>query len=77
MFRACVISIIMAFVIGCSSIDKEFVRAIDSGTSVIIPRYIEYTKNDQTLDDETKQIRIKTAEDLRDLIKKAKNKVGD
>lgn len=69
------VCVLLMMVAGCSSLDKSFVKAVDSSHSLIVPRYINYTMNDSTLDEDTKQERIKTAKELLDLIEKAKKKV--
>ena len=82
MFRAPFLSgeamkfaLLLLLLCGCGSLDKSFVKAVDSSQSLIVPRYINYVLNDPTLDEDTKKVRIKTAEDFQDLVEKAKQKV--
>lgn len=65
------IGVLFASLIGCS-VNQAFVKGVDAGTSVILPRYIEYVTNDPDLDEESKVERIKTAEALKRLINEAK-----
>lgn len=54
------------------SINKAFVKGVDSGTSVILPRYEEYVTKDATLDEDSKKERIRTSTELKKLIEDAK-----
>jgi hypothetical protein len=61
-------------VVSCCSINQDFVETCDSTWQVIGPEYVEYVKSDETLDESTKAIRLRTAEIFTKLIEKAKEK---
>ena len=61
----------------CCSVNAAFVKGVDSGTSVILPRYVDYIKNDANLDEDSKKERIRTVDKLRELIEEAKKQIED
>ena len=61
------------FVAGCCPVNTMFVDAVDSAWEAIGPEYVEYIDTDDTLDDDTKVIRKRTATMLSEAIKEAKN----
>jgi hypothetical protein len=56
---------------GCN-VDQAFVKAVDGYTSVILPGYENYVKNDPVLSDTSKQIRLDSVKGLDDLVEQAK-----
>jgi len=57
---------------GCS-INQQFVETCDNTWQVIGPEYVEYVQKDETLDEDTKKIRLRTAEIFTRLIEEAKD----
>jgi len=55
---------------GCS-VDAQFVDAVDASWQVIGPRYCEYVRADQTLDEDSKTTRLRTAQLLSETIAEA------
>lgn len=60
---------LLALTTGC--LNKQFVKAVDGYTQVILPEYKAYVDGDKTITDETKRIRKQTAEKLQDLVDEA------
>lgn len=57
---------------GCSNLNKQFVGSVDGYTQVILPEYEEYVENDPNLIEDTKRIRIQTANEFQALVDEAK-----
>lgn len=55
---------------GCS-INQQFVETCQDTWGKIGPRYIEYTKNDPDLDDDIKEIRLRTANQFTEMLEEA------
>lgn len=55
---------------GCS-LNKNFVKSVKVYTDVILPEYKVYINNDTTLREDSKKIRIRTAEKFEGLINDA------
>jgi len=58
--------------IGCGTLDKEFVAAVDASWQAIGPEYTSYVAADPKLDAATKLTRQRTAELLTKLIEEGK-----
>lgn len=56
---------------GCS-LNSQFVDAVDEAWEVIGPRYVDYVNADTTLDEQSRQTRIRTALILTETIAEAK-----
>ena len=63
----------LLFLFGCTA-NKIFVKAVDGYTTVILPEYKTYIQNDSTLNDDTKRIRIQTADKFQQLVDEQKEK---
>jgi len=70
--RKCIFMILLVFLIGGCSVNKEFVKGVDGYTKVILPEYKDYISNDTTLNEDTKRIRLQTAEKFQELVNEAK-----
>jgi len=55
------------FILGCS-LNSEFVKAVEGYANVVLPEYRTYIEKDTNLDDNTKRIRIQTADKFQELI---------
>jgi hypothetical protein len=64
--------ILLVFFVGGCSVNKEFVKAVDGYTKVILPEYKGYIANDTSLNEDTKRIRLQTAEKFQELVNEAK-----
>jgi hypothetical protein len=64
---------VLLFVVGCCPVNDMFVKSVDSAWEVIGPEYIQYVETDDTLDDDTKTIRKRTATMLTEMIKEAQD----
>ncbi len=58
---------------GCA-VNQEFVRSVDGYTRVILPDYKEYVEKDPALSEDTRRIRIQTADRFQELVDAAKEK---
>lgn len=72
MKKLMLVGVTLMALVGCG-VNQAFVKGVESGTSVILPRYISYVMADPDLDEDTKVERIRTAEALRRLINEAKD----
>ena len=70
--RKCIFMILLVFLVGGCSVNKEFVKAVDGYTKVILPEYKDYISNDTSLNEDTKRIRLQTAEKFQELVNEAK-----
>lgn len=70
--RKCIFMILLVFVVGGCSVNKEFVRSVDGYTKVILPEYKDYISNDTNLNEDTKRIRLQTADKFQELVNEAK-----
>ena len=70
--RKCIFMILLIFVVGGCSVNKEFVKAVDGYTKVILPEYKDYISNDTNLNENTKRIRLQTADKFQELVNEAK-----
>lgn len=70
--RKCIFMILLVFVIGGCSVNKEFVKAVDGYTKVILPEYKAYISHDTNLNEDTKRIRVQTADKFQELVNEAK-----
>ena len=59
--------IVSCLLVSCAG-DKVFVRAVNSGTTVILPEYKGYLFRDTTLDTASVRIRTQTCTELQRLI---------
>jgi hypothetical protein len=59
----------------CALPDRAFVEAVDKSWKAIGPRYKAYLEADTSLDPETRELRIETADGLTVSIDKAKKAV--
>lgn len=57
---------------GCS-VNQDFVETCQESWETIKPEYVEYVKEDESLTTESKEIRIKTANNLSQLLEEASN----
>jgi hypothetical protein len=65
---------IVAFLaLGGCSLNQDFVRGVDGYSSVILPEYEEYVKQDPRLDANSKRIRLQTSERFQKLIEEARD----
>ena len=70
--RKCIFMILLVFLVGGCSVNKEFVKAVDGYTKVILPEYKDYISSDTGLNEDTKRIRLQTAEKFQELVNEAK-----
>ena len=56
----------------CCGPHAVFVKAVDQDARLILPQYKAYVGGDPTLNDDSKRIRIQTADELQKLIDEAK-----
>lgn len=54
------------------SLNRQFVYAVDNAWGVIGPRYEEYVRKDESLDEETRAIRLRTSQLMTEVIEEAK-----
>jgi len=66
-----ILVVCFAFLSSCAPLNQDFVKALDSYTKVILPEYKNYVQADTSLNDETKAIRMQTAERFQILIDSA------
>jgi hypothetical protein len=66
--------ILLVFVVGGCSVNKEFVKGVDGYTKVILPEYKDYVASDPALSENTKRIRVQTADKFQELVNEAKGK---
>ena len=59
-------------VLGGCSLDQDFVLAIDGYTKEILPEYRAYVERDPELSEDTKRIRLQSAERFQRLVDEAK-----
>lgn len=52
---------------GCS-LNKAFVKSVNDYTQTILPEYKQYIEKDPGLDEDTKRIRLQTAQKFQELI---------
>ena len=72
--RECMVILLVfasVLVAGCS-VNHEFVKAVDGYTKVILPEYKDYITSDPDLSEDTKRIRIQTADKFQELVDEAK-----
>jgi hypothetical protein len=72
--RKCIFMILLVFVVGGCSVNKEFVKGVDGYTKVILPEYKDYVASDPALSENTKRIRVQTADKFQELVNEAKGK---
>lgn len=70
--RRIIYVVVLAVCLAGCTVDQQFVQSVDSAWDVIGPRYVDYVQADATLDDQSKETRIRTAELLTRLIEEAK-----
>lgn len=70
--RKCIFMILLVFVVGGCSVNKEFVKGVDGYTKVILPEYKDYISNDTNLNEDTKRIRLQSADKFQELVNEAK-----
>ena len=69
--RIVLLVILVSTVISCSTtFDRVYVNAHRQTVEAIVPEYIDYVLADITLTPAEKQLRINTAEDWRNLLKR-------
>lgn len=68
--RNVVFGLLLTILSGCS-LNRSFVRSVKVYTDVILPEYKVYINNDSTLREDSKKIRIRTAEKFEGLINDA------
>lgn len=64
------IFIVVVFLAGCTP-NQVFVKAVRQHTSVILPEYKAYIQNDDTLSEQSKTIRMESADELTALLAEA------
>jgi hypothetical protein len=64
---------ISSMLIGCAS-DQAFVKSVDGYTKTILPEYRAYVKGDPNLSDDSKRIRLQSADKFQQLVDEAKEK---
>jgi hypothetical protein len=72
--KKCIFMILLVFVVGGCSVNKEFVKGVDGYTKVILPEYKDYVASDPALSENTKRIRVQTADKFQELVNEAKGK---
>ena len=77
MSRILLICTVALFVAGCSSLDQEFVTAVDRTWETIGPEYRDYVAQDQALSPDTRLLRLRTADTFDVLLKEAKLGAGE
>lgn len=77
MRRIIVTPIILLFLTlqGCS-LNKQFVQAIDQYATTCIPEYKEYVMGDSTLSDDSKRIRLQSADKFLETVSRALDEIG-
>ena len=70
--RKCIFMILLVFVVAGCSVNKEFVKGVDGYAKVILPEYKDYISNDTNLNEDTKRIRLQTADKFQELVNEAK-----
>lgn len=60
------------FLCGCG-VNQKFIKSVEKNWYAIRPEYIEYVKNDESLVEIEKEVRMATVEMFDNLIIKAKN----
>ena len=63
--------VVTALAGGCG-VNKEFVKAVDGYAKVILPEYKNYVASDPALSEDTKRIRVQTADKFQELVNEAK-----
>jgi PBP1b-binding outer membrane lipoprotein LpoB len=71
-FKVCMSLILLAFFFAGCSCNKAFVTGVDDYANTILPDYRAYVQNDESITEDSKRIRIQTADSFRALIDEAK-----
>jgi len=77
MRKCIVLGALCLLCLGCSSLDRAFVRSVNGYANVILPEYREYIQKDSSLSDDTRRIRTQTADKFRQLIDEAVKESGE
>ncbi len=56
---------------GCTSLDKQFAKTVKNSYDLIGPDYVRYVQNDENLDDDSKETRLRHHKVLDDLLTEA------
>ena len=65
------VAALVLFLCSCS-MNQRFVTAVGGYSRIILPEYKHYVQNDTTLEESSKEIRIRTAEYFEKLIDEAR-----
>jgi hypothetical protein len=74
--KKAILLLIAVILVSCSPVTKQFVSACDGYSKVMFPNYKEYIRNDATLSDTTKNIRIATVDQFQRMIDSAQAKIN-
>lgn len=77
MKRILLICTVALLVAGCSTLDQEFVSAVDRTWETIGPEYRSYVAQDAALTPDTRALRLRTADTFDVLLKEAKLGAGE
>lgn len=69
-----VLFVVSLTVLGCTTVNQNFVKSVDGHTKTILPEYKEYVQSDPNISQNSKSIRIQSAEKLQLLVDEAKEK---
>ena len=69
----CIVLILVAFFYAGCSCNKELVAGVDDYATTILPDYRAYVNGDDSISEDSKRIRLQTADMFRALIDDAKN----
>ena len=67
-----ILSLCGLVLVGCCSVNQDFVRAVHGYTRVMLPEYQGYVKQDPQLSPETKRIRLQAAAKFQQLVDEAR-----
>ena len=73
--RVIFLGFILITCMGCCSVNKQFVKAVDGYTQVILPEYKTYIERDSILSMDTKRIRTQSADKFQALLDEAKKEI--
>lgn len=57
---------------GCTAAVRELATSINAATSIVLPEYIKYVKDDPSLDEASKKARFAAVDELQKLIDEAR-----
>ncbi len=72
MIKKLIMVLILSIVVSCSCVDPDFINTVDNANKIMLNDLEKYIKNDKTIPEQSKKLRLESIVEYKELIQEYK-----